>query len=84
MNAYQSGASGRISSETPEVQLILVAVGELTSGGADSGRDSSMGGDEEGLDEGAKRIDNVSEYLGRVLLHVIRLTEGAKKGSADQ
>lgn len=61
-----------------------MATGELTSRGADSGGSPSMGGNEEGLDEGAKRINDVSEYLGGVLLHVIRLTEGTEKGSVDE
>lgn len=58
-----------------------MAVRGLTSGGTNSGGGPGMGGDEEGLDEGAQRVDDVPENLGGVLLHVVRLAEGAKRGS---
>lgn len=42
---------------------------------AGGGGVSCAGEDEEGLDEGAQSVDDVSEDFGGVLLHVVRLTE---------
>lgn len=42
---------------------------------------ASIGDNEEGLDEGAKGVDDVSEDLSGVLFHVIRLAEWPKIGN---
>ncbi len=42
---------------------------------AGGGGVSCAGEDEEGLDEGAQSVDDVSEDFGGVLLHVVGLTE---------
>lgn len=79
-----SGAGVEVTSETPDVPLNILSIRELTSRSANCGGGPSVGGNEEGLDKGAKRINDVAEYLGGVLLHVIRLTEGAEKGSMKE
>lgn len=59
-------------------------ISELTSWGTDGWSISSMRDDEEGLDEGAQGIDNVSEYFSGVLLHVIRLAERTERKEKEQ
>lgn len=54
---------------------------ELTSRCIDGSSVAHIGDDEEGLDERAQGVDDVSEYFSGVLLHVVRLAERTgKKG----
>jgi len=53
------------------LKIIIIILIELTSRCTDCSIVARIWDDEEGLDEGAQGVDNVSEYLGGVLLHVV-------------
>ena len=53
---------------------------QLTSRCTDSCSVARIGNNEEGLNEGSKGVNDVSEYLRGVLLHVVRLAERTAKG----
>lgn len=66
-----------------QIENFVTPISELTGRCTDSSAVPRVWYDEEGLDEGAQSVHNVSEYLGGVRFHVVRLTERTKKGKGQ-